>query len=81
MSVINSIVSKCVNDLKWDFLSIGQKCERLEPWNISRIPQDITEGICGLIPVGHATDCQGFVNRKRYLQQPDKDIMHFDCRR
>ena len=66
-------------DLKWDFLIIGQKCERPEPWNTSHIPQDVTEGICGLISLGGATDCQDFVNRMRYQQQLDKEIMHFDC--
>ena len=79
VSVINFFVSKYVVDLKWDFLIIGQKCERLEPWNTSRIPQDISEGICGLIAMGHATDCQGFVNRMRYQRQLDKEIMYFDC--
>ena len=29
--------------------------------------------------MGHATDCQGFVNRMHYQQQPDKEIMYFDC--
>ena len=79
VSVINFFVSKYVADLKWDFLIIGQKCERLEPWNTSQIPQDITEGICGLISLGGATDCQGLVNRMRYQQQLDKEIMYFDC--
>ena len=80
VSVINFIASKYVVDLKWDFLIIGQKCERLEPWNIARIPQDITEGICGIISMGLATDCQSFVNRMHYQRQFDKYIMYFDCR-
>ena len=80
LSVINVFISKYVVDLKWDFLIIGQKCERLEPWNTAHIPQDITEGICGIISMGHATDCQGFVNRMHYQQRRDKDITYFDCR-
>ena len=78
VSIINFIASKYMVDLKWDFLIIGQKCERLEPWNTASIPQDITEGICGIISMGHATDCQGFVNRMHYQQQFDKEIMYFD---
>ena len=33
VSVISFFASKYVGDLKWDFLIIGQKCERLEPFN------------------------------------------------
>ena len=79
LSVINFIASKYVVDLKWDALDIGQKCERLEPWNIAHIPQDVIEGICGIIYMGSATDCQGFVNRMHYQQQLDKEIMYFYC--
>ena len=79
VSVINFIASKYVVDLKWDFLIIGQRCECLEPWNTAHILQDVTEGICGIIFVGPATDCQGFVKRMRYQQQLDKEVMFFDC--
>ena len=80
VSVINFIVSKCVEDLKWDFLILGRKCERLDPWNTAHIPQDVIEGICGIIHMGSDTDCQGFVNRMQYQQQHDKEVMFFDCR-
>ena len=49
VSVINLFAPKYAEDLKWDFLIIGQKCERLGPWNTAHIPQDVTEGICGII--------------------------------
>ena len=42
-------------------------------------PQGVTEGICGIISLGSATDCQGFINRMEYLQQLDKEILFFDC--
>ena len=45
----------------------------------AHIPQDVTEGICGIISMGPATDCQGFVNRMQYQQQLDKKVMFFDC--
>ena len=79
MSVINFIASKYVVDLKWDFLIIGRKCECLEPWNTAHIPQDVTEGICGIISMGPAMDCQGSVNRMQCQQQFDKEVMFFDC--
>ena len=78
VSVSNFIASKYVVDLKWDFLIIGQKCECLEPWNTAHIPQGVTEGICGIISMGTAADCQGFANRMQYQQQLDKEAMFFD---
>ena len=79
VGVINFIASKYVVDLKWDFLIIGQTCECLEPWNSAHIPQDVTEGICGIIFMGPATDCQGLVNRMQYQQQLDEEALFFDC--
>ena len=84
VSVINFILSKYVGDLKWDFLIYGHGAEMLKPYDNGltgpgATPQDITEGICGIISLGAATDCQGFVNRMQYLQQLDKDILFFDC--
>lgn len=51
----------------------------LEPLGIAGLPQDISEGIGGLITLGNITDCQGYINRMEYHQRLGKEIIYLDC--
>ena len=59
-TVINTFVAKYVGGLRWDYRLIGRECEisRWGPstWGFDDI-QELTEGICGMICLGTASDC------------------------
>ena len=79
-TVINPFVAKYVGDLKWDYLLIGRECEisRWGPitWGFDDI-QDFTEGICGMIRLGTASDCIGRINGRSYQQGIEGEVVCF----
>ena len=60
--VISTFVAKYVADLELDFLLIGGEC-KTSRWVPSTWgwPQELIEGICGIICLGAANDCIGTV--------------------
>ena len=87
MTVINTFIAKYVGDLRWDYLLIGGECEtsRWGPstWDFDDI-QEFTEGICGMICLGRANHCLGWINGMHYQQGVEGEVVcfthHFDMR-
>ena len=80
MTVINTFIAKYVGGLRWDYLLIGGECEtsRWGPstWGFDDI-QEFTEGICGMICLGHASDCVGWINGVSYQQGVEGEVACF----
>ena len=64
VAVINAFTAKDVGDCKWDYTLISGGC-RASRWvpGTWGWPQELTEGICGMICLGVANDCVGTYHR------------------
>ena len=82
--VINTFVAKYVDDLKWDYMIIGEKCKtsRWESSTNEGVKDDgwslgFSEGICGIICLGAASDCVGIINGTAYQQCNEGEVVCF----
>ena len=80
VTVINTFIAKYVGGLRWDYLPIGGECETSR-WGPSTRGfddiQEFTEGICGMICLGHANDCAGWINGMHYQQGVEGEVVCF----
>ena len=82
--VINAFVATYVDDLKWDYVLIGEKCKtsRWESSTNEGVKDDgwslgFSEGICGIICLGAASDCVGSINGMTYQQCNEGEVVCF----
>ena len=84
VTVINAFVAKYAGDLEWDYIFIGGERKTSRWWpstcegdDCSGWSRGFTEGICGMICLGFASDCVGVINGMSYQQGREGEVVCF----